>query len=211
MQDKELAAKIRHIKSWLGTGSINLFGLPFSGKDTHGRELAKMFGSELIGGGDIIRSSGITKHIEHINTGALTPTEDYLNLVLPYFERQEFKDKSFILSSVGRWQGEEKVILNAAAESGHQLKAVIFLDINEAEMRRRWLLAQKLKDRGDRLDDTGFVFDKRLEEFRKKTLPVIDFYRKENLLITINGLAQKPEVSQGIIDQLFLYATSSKK
>ena len=26
--------KITVIKQWLGTGSINVFGLPFSGKDT---------------------------------------------------------------------------------------------------------------------------------------------------------------------------------
>ena len=34
--------KITLIKNWIGTGSINVFGLPFSGKDTVGVRLAEM-------------------------------------------------------------------------------------------------------------------------------------------------------------------------
>ncbi len=196
------ATKIQTIKAWLGTGSINLFGLPFSGKDTHGRELARAFGAELIGGGDIIRASGLTQHIEHINKGNLTPTQDYLNMVLPYFEKPEFKDKPLVLSSVGRWHGEETVIVKAAEESGHPLRAVIFLDINEAEMRRRFLQSQKLQDRGGRLDDAEHVFEKRLTEYHTKTLPVIEFYKQQGLLITVDGLPAKHKVYREILEKL---------
>ena len=36
-----MEAKIAKIKTWLGTGSINIFGLPMSGKDTQGIKLAE--------------------------------------------------------------------------------------------------------------------------------------------------------------------------
>ena len=36
-----LNEKLEKIKSWLGTGSLNIFGLPMSGKDTVGMRLAE--------------------------------------------------------------------------------------------------------------------------------------------------------------------------
>ena len=42
---------IEIITQWLGTGAINIFGLPFAGKDTHGHRLAELFGASIMGGG----------------------------------------------------------------------------------------------------------------------------------------------------------------
>jgi adenylate kinase len=210
MERPTSAQKIKTIKDWLGTGSINLFGMPFAGKDTHGRELAESFGGVLIGGGDIIRSSKELAHIkEHVDSGALAPTEEYLRIILPYFERPEFKDKPLILSSVGRWHGEEAGVLEATAASGHPLLAVIFLKIDHEELIRRWKAAEHVGDRGQRHDDAEHVLDKRLDEFRTKTIPVIDFYRDQGMLIEVDGMAPQDEVSQLIIDQLWLRARSA--
>jgi len=40
--------KIVAIKKWLGTGSINIFGLPMSGKDTMGIRLAEALGGKFL-------------------------------------------------------------------------------------------------------------------------------------------------------------------
>src|SRR5690606_23714923 len=106
-QHMEDMAQIKTIRNWLGTGAINIFGFPFAGKDTHGQNLATDLGAELIGGGAIIRSPLTTQHMkDHIAKGLLTPTEEYLKLMLPYFSQDKLKEKAFVLSSVGRWFGE---------------------------------------------------------------------------------------------------------
>ncbi|MGI0133781.1 MAG: nucleoside monophosphate kinase, partial [Candidatus Micrarchaeaceae archaeon] len=174
------------IKRWLGTGSINLFGRPFAGKDTQGRKLAELFNAPILGGGDILRGAGMPESIKAIMTsGELIPTKDYLELVLPYLHQSEFVGKPLILSSVGRWHGEEAGVLEATAAASHPLRAAIYLKASESTIRKRQLASQKLGDRGRRADDNKLQI--RLEEFENKTLPVISFYRDEGLLIEVDA------------------------
>ncbi len=195
--------EIQQIKSWLKTGSINVFGLPFAGKDTLCRKLATLMEGVVIGGGDILRDKSAPPHIRnHIDKGSLAPTEDYLRIILPYFSNEKFKDKPLILSSVGRWHGEEAAVLEATAESGHPLLVAIYLQITFDELHNRLRKAQKLGDRGARNDDAEHVLDKRLEEFNTKTMPVIDFYRDQGMLIETDGMKPKDEVLKSILDEL---------
>lgn len=203
MATSEKAGKI---KEWLGSGSINIFGLPFAGKDTHGRELAKLFDATLIGGGDLFRGHKELHEVKaYIAKGYLAPTDEYLNLVFPFFKQEKLKNRPLILSSVGRWSGEEAPILKAAKRSHHEIKAVVYLEINEEEMRRRWEKSLTIGDRGKRHDDAEHALDTRLKEFRKKTVPVLKFYKSRGLLISIDGIASKEEVSQRIIDGLYKF------
>lgn len=196
--------KIDDIKKWLKTGSINIFGLPFAGKDTHGRELAELFGGAIIGGGDILRSNAAPSHIQdHIAKGSLAPTEDYLRIILPYFSLDKFKNQPLILSSVGRWHGEEAGVLEASAQSGHPLLVVIHLKITVDEMRRRWQTSRELGDRGIRRDDAEHILNNRLQEFQTKTVPVIEFYRDQGMLIEIDGMPERQAVLRTILDELW--------
>jgi adenylate kinase len=196
---KSFELQIDEIRAWLGSGSINIFGLPFSGKDTHGSELARFFGAPMFGGGDILRSDVSPQHVKDIiATGELAPTNDYLAIVLPYLSQDIFVDKPLILSSLGRWYGEEKAVMEAADASGHPMKAVLYLDITAEEAYRRWQSAER-----GRLDDAAeHILEKRFDEFKIKTLPVIEFYRKKNLLIDVDGMPPKDEVTKTIIQKL---------
>ncbi len=190
------------LRAWLGTGSINIFGLPFCGKDTQGKRLAEMFGAPLIGGGDIIRNSTRDDVKQEISGGKLAPTDDYLAMVMPYFSKPEFAGKPLVLSSVGRWKGEEQTIVKAAEDSGHPLRAAVLLNMPEGEVVKRWQAAQDLKDRGQRADDDRSALDTRLDEFRNKTQPVIDYYRDQGLLIEVDGTRSRDEVTKEIVDKL---------
>lgn len=196
--------EIKTIRDWLQTGSINIFGMPFSGKDTHGHELSKMFNAPLIGGGDILRSSKGPKHIqEHIGKGHLAPSDEYLAIVLPYLERAEFNGRPLILSTVGRWHGEESSVLEAAKKSGHSVKAVIYLSITEDEARKRWMLANRQRD-----DDAEHILETRFKEFHDKTLPVVEYYRDLGLLIEVDGIPARQQVTDEIFLQLAALAKS---
>ena len=49
--------------------------------------------------------------------------------------------------------------------------------------------------REQRADDTSLkVFLRRLNEFNKKTLPVLEYYREKGLLIEINASGSREEV-----------------
>lgn len=202
--------QINKIIEWLGTGSINIFGWPFSGKDTQGRKLSKLLNATLIGGGDILRNSQLPDKVQKImDSGELIPTQYYYNLVLPYFDKTEFNGKPLVLSSVGRWHGEEFTVMNAAAASKHPIKAVIYLDLNENTATSRARLSKLAKDRGGRVDDADEFLSVRFEEFKLKTLPVIDFYKSKGLLLEVDGRLSKDEVTQNIIEKLLAYGVKS--
>lgn len=197
-----------NILNWLGSGSINIFGRPFSGKDTQGRELAELFDGELIGGGDILRSHDDPAKIEQVMAaGGIVPSDFYLNMVLPYLSRPELRDKPLILSAVGRSHGEEPDTMKAAAESGHPIQAVIMLQLSEEEVWRRFEAAKVIQDREARADDKREVLANRLKKFQERTLPVIEFYRDKGLLIEVDGTRSREEVTTEILQRLAERAT----
>lgn len=197
--------KIAKIKEWLGTGSINVFGLPYSGKDTVGLRLADLLGAKFLSSGLILRTASEEDKdlAKELAVGNLAPTDTFRKIIMPYFSREELKDFPLVLSSVGRWEGEEIDIMNSAEEGGHPIKAVILLNISEEEAKNRWDAAQISGDRGDRSDDREkHILDNRIKEFIEKTMPVIETYRNKGLLIPVHAIGSRDEVFNAVVDGL---------
>ncbi len=195
--------KVARIKEWLGFGSINIFGLPMSGKDTVGTRLAKLIGGEFLSSGDIIRDFENKQNDHMSDNGQLIPTNKFYDIVLPHFYIEELVDKPLVLSSIGRWEGEEDEVMKHTKESGHEIKAVIYLKLSEEDVRTRWQAAKELGDRGMRGDDADpKVFETRIEEFHEKTMPVLKHYDDLNLLFEIDASGTRDEVFNSVIDAL---------
>lgn len=200
---------IETIKNWLGTGSINIFGLPYSGKDTVGIRLAETIGGRFLSSGLIIREAQKTDRSiqKNVDAGLLAPSNQFYDLVLPYFGRQDLVQFPLILSSIGRWSGEENTVIDAAQNSGHGIKAAILLNISEQDVHDRWEQSQVLQDRGTRADDRNEqILQTRISEFRSKTMPVILNYRSMGLLVPVNADQSKDEVFEETIRKLAEFA-----
>lgn len=200
--------KISKIKKWLGEGSINIFGLPMSGKDTQGMRLAEVLDGKFLSSGLIIRTMEAEMDTPSITaSGQLLPTNLFYEWVLPYFERRDLWGKPLVLSSIGRWIGEETQVMSVAKGANHPIKAVVFLELSSEEARKRWYEAKNLQDRGERPDDEDIeVFKKRIDEFKTKTVPVLKKYDEMGLLIWVNGEQSRDEVFAEIIDKLYEYS-----
>lgn len=206
----EITEKINVIKEWLGTGSVNIFGLPMSGKDTQGVKLAELLGAKFISSGMIIRAMEAETKQYYTNNGGMLPTNIFYEWVLPYLERRDLFNYPLVLSSIGRWSGEEAQVMSVAAGAGHEIKAVIILNISEADVENRFNEAKTLDDRGERPDDkTIEIFHNRLKEFREKTLPVIQHYKSLGLLIEVNGDQTREAVFNELVEKLYAKASQS--
>ena len=205
--------KLAFIKDWLGTGSSNIFGLPMSGKDTVGIKLAENLGARFLSSGMIIRAMEQEKGEHYTESGALAPTDIFYEWVLPYFGREDLKNSALVLSSVGRWSGEENEVMNAAAEAGHPIKAAILLNISEADVQVRW---EAVRDAGVREtgqeatkredDKSRGVFQNRIKEFIEKTMPVIQHYQALGLLVQVRADMTREEVFSELVNQLYDFA-----
>ena len=202
--------KITAIKRWLGTGSINIFGLPMSGKDTQGIKLAEALDAKFLSSGMIIRAMEQETNQKYSANGALIPSNVFYEWVLPYLERRDLFEYPLILSSIGRWTGEETQVMSVAAGAGHEIKAAIILNISEADVEKRFDAAKTLGDRGNREDDKDLLtFRTRLQEFREKTLPVLQHYNTLGLLVEVNGDQPREAVFNEIVAKLFAKASKS--
>lgn len=194
---------IAAINTWLGAGSINLFGRPFAGKDTQGKVLAELFDGIMLSSGDILRHDHGNAEVQRIMAaGGIIPSDLFETIMLPYFSRGELVNKPLILSEVGRVPGEDSAVMRAAAQSGHPLKAVIHLQLAEDEVWRRFEAAMQAHDRGDRADDNKAVLQTRLDAYNQKVIPVIENYRQHGLLIEVDGSQSKESVTTLVINGL---------
>ena len=140
--------QLQTIKKWLGTGSINIFGLPMSGKDTVGVRLAEALNGKFLSSGLIVRALEKSTNQDITGNGKLMPQNLFYDWVLPYFEKKELWEYPLILSSIGRWNGEEDQVMSVARSSGHPIKAVVMLQLSEQDAIERWEAAKLLNDRG---------------------------------------------------------------
>ncbi len=200
--------KIQTIKTWLGSGSINLFGDPFAGKDTQAEILAGLLEAPAaISGGAIMRAlPPDSQEQKEMATGNTVTSDLYLRIISPYLARKEFVGKPLVLSTVGRKEGEEGPVMAATEKTGHPLKAAILLKLTEDEVWRRFDAAHADGNRGPRADDTRETLEIRLQVYKEQTMPVINFYRDQGLLIEVNGQKSVEEVTDEIVDELYLRA-----
>lgn len=201
--------QIEAIKNWLGTGSLNIFGLPFSGKDTQGKKLADLLDGETFSSGDILRHNKDNERLQQLlAAGDIIPSEFFMELIPPYFAREEFRDKPLILSEVGRVEGEQTATYKAAEETGHFIKALVLLKMPDEEVYKRFEAAKEIHDRGSRGDDRREVLENRLKKYHEIVTPVINWYKSKGLLVEIDGTLSREEVTKEIIKALADRASS---
>lgn len=210
--------KISHIKNWLGSGSINIFGIQFSGKDTVGQRLAEALNAKFLSSGDVMRATFANKELaaneeiwQAAKTGSLSgnymPTREFADMITQRLSQSDLIGKPLVLSTVGRWIGEEVPVLAALRTGGHDTKAVLVLDIPEEESWQRWKLAGNSRNGGRDDDISEEKVARRISEFKEKTLPVIEVYRHMGILLEINGKQDRDSVFSDVIDQLYNFAS----
>ena len=205
--DSDLVLKIQAIKSWLGTGSINIFGLPMSGKDTVGVKLAEDLGGKFLSSGLIIRAMEALEGEDLTGGGKLIDSKTFFNWILPYFSKPELENVPLVLSSIGRWSGEEDRVIESAKKAKHEIKAAVILNISENDVVERWKKVAVITDRGGRADDSSQeIFETRIQEFREKTLPVLLHYRQMGLLVEVKADDEREVVYKELVNRLYNFS-----
>ena len=143
---------------------------------------------------------------ESMNQGLLLCPKDAIELFMRLFREFIDPDKPFVLTSMGRHDGEQQSVMAAASEAGHPVRVVVMLSVTVAEAKRRQLLEVVRADREIRADRDPSIIDTRFEEFRSHTRPVIDFYRQQGILLEVDGTGTVEEVTLRLLQSLADYS-----
>jgi adenylate kinase len=187
-----------------------LLGPPGAGKGTQAQRLVESYGITQLSTGDMLRAAvraetpiGL-KAKDIMARGELVP-DDVVTAIIADRISEPDVAAGFILDGFPRTVAQAEALDAILAEKGMPLDAVIELKVNEEALVDR--ISRRVAEmtmRGEtiRPDDTPEVLVSRLETFRKQTAPVIRYYRDNDALKSVDGMATIGEVEEAIADLL---------
>ena len=167
-------------------------GPPGAGKGTQAEYLVKKYNPAHLSTGDMLRAArdagtevGL-KANGYMSRGELVPDQVIVDIIK---ERLAADDcaKGFLLDGFPRTIAQAEALDQMLAEAGTPLDIVLELRVPEEELFKR------LAGRG-RADDNPEAIRTRLVGYRNQTSPLLDYYGKKGLLVTIDGLGAIEEI-----------------
>ncbi len=195
------------------------------GKGTQGRKLSEKFNIPYIATGDIFRENirnetPLGKKVKDIlKEGKLVPDEVVNEIVFDKINNLE----GFVLDGFPRTLFQAEQLEKFLKLNNNPLNFVLYLTLSEDTIVKR-ITGRRVCPKcgriyniyfnppkndeicdfdGEKLiqreDDNLEVVKKRIEEFKKNTLPLIDFYRERKILFEIDGEGTPDEVFNRIV------------
>jgi adenylate kinase len=183
-----------------------LLGPPGAGKGTQAQRLVAKYGIVQLSTGDMLRAAvkagtPIGRQVADIMAGgALCPDEIVVGIVEQRIQEPDAR-KGFILDGFPRTVPQAVALDKMLKRHGLALDAVIELRVDEAALIKRVEnRIAETKARGEvvREDDNPDVLHRRLIAYRGQTAPLIDYYRLEGVLHSVDGMAPIPDVTAAI-------------
>ncbi|MET7616544.1 adenylate kinase [Streptomyces sp. NPDC005408] len=211
---------------------IVLVGPPGAGKGTQAAYLAKNLSIPHISTGDLFRaniSQGTDLGLQakaYMDAGDLVPDEVTIGMAKDRMEQPD-AEGGFLLDGFPRNVSQAEALDAMLKSEGMTLDAVLDLEVPEDEVVKR--IAGRRICRNDsshvfhvtysrpqqdgvcdicggdlyqRDDDSEETVRRRLEVYHTQTEPIIDYYRAQNLVVTISALGKVTDVTQRAMDAL---------
>jgi adenylate kinase len=204
-----------------------LMGPPGSGKGTQGSILARYLGFEHIATGDMFRAE-VTKGTElgklakqYMDRGDYVPNEVTINMLLNHLEGT--RGKGALLDGFPRTVEQAQALDDALKEKGTGVGKALYINVPEKELMQRLggrqvcqqcgtvynesTLRSKRTNVCDRCggelyqrdDDKPETVKRRLDVYFEQTEPLLDYYREQDKLVTIDGEGSIEDVTMALL------------
>ena len=182
--------------------NIVLFGKPGAGKGTQASVLKEKFKLVHISTGDVFRYN-ISNQTElgtlaksFMDKGELVPDSVTIDMLAAEVDLSIAHAKGYIFDGFPRTTAQAEALDALLSEKGMQVDATIALQADEDELTARLLERGKTSGRTDDTDETKIRT--RFTEYNAKTAPLIEFYKKQNKLHSVNGIGEIDQITERI-------------
>ena len=208
--------------------NIVIFGAPGSGKGTQSEKIVEKYGINHISTGDVLRAeikNGTElgqKAKKYMDQGLLVPDELTCDLVMDRIGQEDCKN-GFVLDGFPRTIPQAEALDAALVKIGQKMDFAVDVDVpdenivNRMSGRRACLncgatyhivsIPTKVEGICDRCgnpvvlrdDDKPETVQKRLKLYHEQTQPLIDYYKKQNILKSVDGTQPMEKVFADIV------------
>ena len=175
--------------------SLLFLGPPGAGKGTQAARICDSNGMKHLSTGDLLRSevaagSELGKEAEAVmNRGELV--SDQLVLAIVESQMKDLSGEGWLLDGFPRTVPQAEALEPLLNELKQPIKAVVLLELDDA------VLITRMLSRG-RADDNESVIRNRLEVYRDKTAPLINYYQNKGLLVSVAAEGSVEEITERI-------------
>ena len=178
--------------------NLVLFGPPGAGKGTQSEKVIEKYKLVHFSTGDILRGEiksqtklGLEAK-QFIDKGELVPDSVVIGMIENKID--EHKDaKGFIFDGFPRTTPQAEALDKVLAKKGTSITGMVALEVEKEELIKR--LLNRGKDSGRADDQDVSIIENRIKVYNSETLPVANFYSKQNKYFGIHG--------QGTVNEIF--------
>ncbi len=188
-----------------------LFGAPGAGKGTHAEIIAKRYHLNHISTGDLLRKEVAEGTELGMQVKAIMDRGDLVSddIVSALIEKAIKTDtEGLILDGYPRTVQQADTLVKLFDKYGRKLSCVIRVDVEKEELVRRIHERSQVSNRSDDKED---AIRRRLEDYEEKTVPLLDYYKKAGILITVNGGGSIDETQAAIVEALIKHGNFSRE
>ena len=187
--------------------NLVIFGPPGAGKGTQSKFIVKKFNLYQLSTGDLLRNEIKNKtelglKISSImNAGELVSDDIVGSLIENFISNKKYKQK-IIFDGYPRTLLQAKNLDLLLKKYNQQIDIVLKLSVSLETVKKR---ISERKSQEQRADDNEQIAIKRYQTYEKSSEPVLDYYKKSNLLRVINGEVSISDINSeisGIIETL---------
>ena len=184
---------------------VVLLGPPGAGKGTQAKKICKSKGFFNFSTGDILRNeikqgTTIGKKINLIiNAGKLVGDDIILDIVEKIISNESAKNKGILFDGFPRNLDQANAFAKLLEKKEIKINLVLHIQIEKNEILKR---IKKRQVEENRKDDIIEVLKSRIDVYLKETVPLIDLYKKKNILKTFNGMQSIEDVNKDLSKSL---------
>ncbi len=180
-----------------------LFGPPGAGKGTQAKILQDEWSLPQLSTGDMLRAAiaagtDLGKQCKAImDRGDLVSDDIVIGIIS---ERLDTPDcvKGAVFDGFPRTTAQAQALDRLLEQRKSRIHAVIELKVHDAALLGRVENRNRENPGSTRADDNPETLGKRLAVYHKNTAPLLDYYRAQGKLSTVDGMAPIPQVSAAI-------------
>ena len=186
--------------------NIIIFGPPGAGKGTQSKFIENKYNMFQLSTGDFLRkevsnNTTIGKKVSSIiNSGLFVSDEIVSELIEKIIKDKKYYNR-IIFDGYPRSLAQAKTLENLLKKYNQKIDIVLKLSVSFETIKKRILERQTLESR---LDDSEAIAIKRYETYEQSTEPVIEYYKRLNLLKVIDGERSIEQINKEISDIIAL-------